>query len=95
MKQETISKASDRDEAPKLDQSFFRHARKMDGERVVREATRTVRGRPVKPAAERKQAVSIRLSPDVLEHFRGSGPGWQTRVDEALRQAMRKERKRA
>ena len=95
MKQDTISKASDRDEAPKLGKAFFRHARKMDGEQVLREATQTLRGRPVKPAAERKQAVSIRLSPDVLEHFRGTGPGWQTRMDETLRRAMRREKKRA
>lgn len=95
MKQGTISKASERDEAPKLGKDFFRHARKMDGDKMLREATRTLRGRPAKPAAARKQAVSIRLSPDVLEHFRGTGPGWQTRMDEALREAMRRARKRA
>jgi uncharacterized protein (DUF4415 family) len=29
--------------------------------------------------------VSIRLSPEVLRHFRERGPGWQTRIDEVLR----------
>jgi uncharacterized protein (DUF4415 family) len=33
----------------------------------------------------RKEPVSIRLSPDVLRHFRDGGAGWQTRIDEALR----------
>jgi uncharacterized protein (DUF4415 family) len=32
-----------------------------------------------------KQAVSIRLSPGVLAHFRATGKGWQTRIDEALK----------
>jgi uncharacterized protein (DUF4415 family) len=34
--------------------------------------------------APTKELVSLRLSPAVLEHFKGGGPGWQTRIDEAL-----------
>jgi uncharacterized protein (DUF4415 family) len=29
------------------------------------------------------------LSPDVLAYFRKTGPGWQTRIDEALRKAAK------
>ncbi|MDO9058605.1 MAG: BrnA antitoxin family protein, partial [Bradyrhizobium sp.] len=36
-----------------------------------------------------KVAVSIRLSPDVLSHFKAKGPGWQSRIDEALRKAAK------
>ncbi len=44
--------------------------------------------RPGRPFGEAtKKAVSIRLSPDVLEHFRSGGPGWQSRIDDALRKA--------
>ena len=32
-----------------------------------------------------KQAVSIRLSPEVIEFYKTKGPGWQTRIDETLR----------
>lgn len=32
-----------------------------------------------------KEAVSIRLAPDILDVFRGTGPGWQTRINNALR----------
>jgi uncharacterized protein (DUF4415 family) len=39
--------------------------------------------------AQTKVAVSIRLSPDVLSHFKASGPGWQSRIDEALRKAAK------
>lgn len=38
--------------------------------------------------APTKAAVSLRLSPDVLEHFKASGPGWQTRIDETLKKAI-------
>jgi len=31
-----------------------------------------------------KERITIRLSPDVVDRFRATGPGWQTRVDEAL-----------
>lgn len=33
----------------------------------------------------KKVPVSIRLSPEVIEHFKASGPGWQGRIDEALK----------
>ncbi|WP_446809806.1 BrnA antitoxin family protein [Methylomonas sp. 2BW1-5-20] len=46
--------------------------------------------RPVKlgrPFAEQtKERITIRLSPEVLAAFRATGAGWQTRVDEALKQ---------
>lgn len=43
-------------------------------------------GRPPSPAP--KQAVKLRLDPDVLERWRASGPGWQTRMNDALRRAL-------
>ena len=45
------------------------------------------RGRPVgttKPGT--KQAVKIRLDPDVLAALRATGRGWQTRVNDAMRE---------
>lgn len=36
----------------------------------------------------------MRLSRDVVEQLRASGPGWQTRVDAALRQWIEKQPKR-
>jgi uncharacterized protein (DUF4415 family) len=40
-------------------------------------------GRP--KAAVTKERITIRLSPEVVERFRASGPGWQTRIDAALK----------
>jgi uncharacterized protein (DUF4415 family) len=36
-----------------------------------------------------KQRISIRLSPEVVEQFRATGPGWQTRIDEVLKASLR------
>jgi uncharacterized protein (DUF4415 family) len=33
-----------------------------------------------------KERINIRLSHEVLNHFKSDGVGWQTRIDEALRQ---------
>lgn len=35
-----------------------------------------------------KIPVSIRLSGDIVEHFKSGGPGWQTRIDDTLRKAV-------
>jgi uncharacterized protein (DUF4415 family) len=34
-----------------------------------------------------KEAVSLRLDRDVLDHFRSTGPGWQTKVNDVLRKS--------
>ncbi len=47
------------------------------------------RGRPAKAKGERKEQVTLRLSPEVLAHFRGTGEGWQTRIDDLLRKHVR------
>jgi uncharacterized protein (DUF4415 family) len=43
------------------------------------------RGRP--KSASPKQQVTLRLDRDVLDSFRAGGAGWQSRINEALRQA--------
>jgi uncharacterized protein (DUF4415 family) len=40
--------------------------------------------------APTKVAISIRLSQDVLDAFKAGGPGWQSRIDEALRAAIKR-----
>jgi uncharacterized protein (DUF4415 family) len=42
-------------------------------------------GRPPMPPQARKKSVGIRLSPDVLDALKATGPNWQRRADEALR----------
>ena len=47
-----------------------------------------LRGRP--KAAVTKERITIRLSPDVVQPFRATGDGWQTRIDAALRDWLKK-----
>jgi uncharacterized protein (DUF4415 family) len=47
---------------------------------------RSLRGRP--RLAKKKQLVSIRYSPEVLEFFKSSGAGWQSRMDAVLRECV-------
>ncbi|MFZ1092656.1 MAG: BrnA antitoxin family protein [Xanthobacteraceae bacterium] len=82
MKKRTIkSKWIDPDEAPTLERDWFERAEIWEGNKLIRP------GRPRKAAP--KEAVSLRLDPDVLEHFRASGPGWQSRINAALRKVAR------
>jgi uncharacterized protein (DUF4415 family) len=37
-----------------------------------------------------KELVSLRIDRDVLDHFQENGPGWQDRINEALRKAIGK-----
>lgn len=52
----------------------------------VMAAFRSRGGRPKSEAA--KVPVSIRLDADVLAAFKATGSGWQTRVNEALKNAV-------
>ena len=80
----TESKWIDPDEIPHLDRDWFERAEIREGNRLVRPAKL---GRPKKAAP--KRAVNIRLDPDVLAHFRATGPGWQSRINAALRKVAR------
>ncbi|MBU6163320.1 MAG: BrnA antitoxin family protein [Myxococcales bacterium] len=42
------------------------------------------RGRP--PAAKTKVALTVRYDADVIAAFRATGKGWQTRMNDALRE---------
>jgi uncharacterized protein (DUF4415 family) len=37
-----------------------------------------------------KEQVTLRIDQDVLHHFQEGGPGWQDRINEALRKAAGK-----
>jgi uncharacterized protein (DUF4415 family) len=81
-KRASRSSWTDPDDAPPLSRKWFAGADLHDGPKLLRKG-----GRPRKAAA--KQAVSLRLDPDVLAHFRASGPGWQSRINQALRRVAR------
>jgi uncharacterized protein (DUF4415 family) len=51
-----------------------------------------LRGRP--KAAVHKVHVNVRLDPEVVEFFRAAGRGWQTRMNAALAQYVKRHRPR-
>jgi uncharacterized protein (DUF4415 family) len=51
----------------------------------IRAAFPKTRGRP---KGSNKKLVSLRIDIDILESFRASGAGWQSRINEALRKAV-------
>ena len=55
------------------------------GRMTFSEAMRRSRGRPKLHNA--KQAVTLRLDPDVLERFKAKGDDWRTRMAQALKDA--------
>jgi uncharacterized protein (DUF4415 family) len=91
-KPNTESTWIDPDDAPELTEEMLEVAQFSVGGKVIRPATGylgpegVVRGRP--PLRDRaKRQVTLRLDPDVLEKFREGGPGWQGRINAALRKA--------
>lgn len=44
---------------------------------------------------QQKQIVTIRLDVDMLEWFKSAGPGYQTRINQLLREHMETERAKA
>jgi uncharacterized protein (DUF4415 family) len=51
------------------------------------EAFPNMKSRGGRPAGSDKLQISIRLDKEVVEKFKATGPGWQTRINAALRRA--------
>jgi uncharacterized protein (DUF4415 family) len=75
----------DPDEAPELTREYFERADLYRGDKLIR------RGRPL--SANPKQALKLRIDADVVEYFRATGPGWQTRINDALRRVAKLKRR--
>lgn len=67
------------EDIPELTEEWFAKAE------VHEEGKPARRGRP--PSDRRKQLVTLRIDPEVLDAFKEGGPGWQTRMTEILRHA--------
>jgi uncharacterized protein (DUF4415 family) len=55
------------------------------GEKAAQELFRG-RGRP--PGAHEKVSTTVRLDKDIIDAFRAEGRGWQTRINQTLREHM-------
>jgi uncharacterized protein (DUF4415 family) len=73
-------------EVRELTTEDFKHFRPIE-EVLSPSLIAMIRARPRGPQkAPTKQRTTIRLSRDVLDRFRATGRGWQTKVDNALRE---------
>lgn len=86
----------DEDEIPELTAEDFKRARparevlpKIFPSEIVAEMLKP-RGRPKVENA--KVSVTVRYSREVLEYFKATGPGWQTRMDEVLKKWVARQR---
>ena len=53
------------------------------GDKQSKTMLKPKRGRPV---GATKEQIAVRLDRDVLNYFRSTGPGWQTRMNDALKE---------
>ena len=86
------------DENPEWTAEDFKKARpaaevlpELIGEKAAQELLRRSRGRP--PKEGKKVSTTVRLDPDVLEAFQQEGKGWQSRINQVLREHMPKRQK--
>lgn len=78
------------DDAPEATADWFQRARpaadvlpELLGREAAGELLSRRRGRP--PSSNPKEHLNIRLDADVVAAFKRTGSGWQTRINEALR----------
>ncbi|WP_068075463.1 BrnA antitoxin family protein [Novosphingobium lentum] len=69
-------------------EEMFRIAAIYKGDQLIRPAAGTLKslGRPL--SENPKKQVTLRLDPDVIERFRATGKGWQSRINAELRKVL-------
>jgi uncharacterized protein (DUF4415 family) len=72
----------DPDDAPELLDDFFRQGELRHGDRLIRRGRPPISGKP-------KTAITLRLDEDVVQAYRETGEGWQTRINADLRRARK------
>ncbi|MDO5623294.1 MAG: BrnA antitoxin family protein [Pseudomonadota bacterium] len=75
-------------DSPQLGDAWFARARPAS-EVLPAPVLAAARRAPGRPAGSSKESTTVRFDRDVLEAFRASGPGWQTRMNAALRDWLR------
>jgi len=73
------------EDAPEITDKWIAEANLYHGKKLVR------RGRPA--GSGQKTQTTLRISKDVLRFFRATGPGWQTRMDNALKRYVASQRR--
>ncbi len=78
---------ADFDENPEWTEADFARARPADQVFPPEMAAQLVKRGRGRPRSSEKESVTLRIDRETLDRFRAGGPGWQTRINEALRKA--------
>jgi uncharacterized protein (DUF4415 family) len=96
-KKKNITKTwTDPDDAPELTEEDFDRGVWTIGEKVVsheealKALKKAVRGRPL--GSGQKKSTTIRFDNDILDAFKSTGKGWQSRMNAALRDWLKEHR---
>lgn len=83
----TAAALADQDNPPLTDEQLARMRPASEAAPEIVAEYRRSRGRP--PKEETKHALNIRLDREIVEAFKSTGNGWQTRINEALKEWLK------
>jgi len=72
------------DDAPEWSDEDFARARPLSDFPQLKAAIERARGQRGPQKSPTKERVALRLDQNIVDHFRHGGPGWQTRINDAL-----------
>lgn len=79
----------DPDDAPEWTDDVFERAAVHHGDNLIQPAQGTLTSRGRLKLESPKRQVTLSLDQDVVDGFSKTGSGWQGRINEALRKALR------
>ncbi len=80
------------EDVPRLKKGDLSRGRPIEDFPGLAQALERGRGQRGPQRAPVKERVGLRLDRDVIEFFRGTGPGWQTRINDVLTKHVKQER---
>jgi uncharacterized protein (DUF4415 family) len=84
-RKKSVPSSAKADNLPEITEEWLAGADQYDGKKLVR------RGRP--PTGNPRKLLSLRLQPQIIEKWKASGPGWQTRMAKVLEKSAPKSRR--
>lgn len=81
------------EDIPEWNAEDFARARPISDFPELRDMFERARGQRGPQKAPTKERVGLRLDPEVVAHFRNTGPGWQSRINDVLVKHVREDGK--
>jgi uncharacterized protein (DUF4415 family) len=78
------------DDAPEWSEEDFKRARPIDDFPELKAALDRARGQRGPQKTPTKERVALRLDRTIVDYFRHDGPGWQTRINDALAEIVKR-----